>query len=64
MLGEDPLQPPTNLLPVIFQVVQGKRELVEIFGADYPTPDGTCIRDYLHIMDVAQAHVFARQRLM
>ncbi len=64
LLGEDPLQPPTNLLPVIFQVVQGKRELVEIFGADYPTPDGTCIRDYLHIMDVAQAHVFARQRLM
>lgn len=63
LLGEDPAQPPTNLLPVIFQVLDGKRDLLEIFGDDYPTPDGSCLRDYIHVVDLAQAHLAARDRL-
>ena len=48
---------PANLLPVILEVVVGKRDELQIFGDDYPTPDGTCIRDYVHVTDLADAHV-------
>ena len=55
-IGEDPLGVPNNLFPFITQVAAGRRERVRIFGQDYPTPDGTGIRDYLHVMDLAEAH--------
>lgn len=51
----------THLIPNILKVALGQRESVEIFGTDYPTPDGTCIRDYIHILDLAQAHILAVQ---
>ncbi|MEM4525371.1 MAG: UDP-glucose 4-epimerase GalE [Methanothermobacter sp.] len=49
-------EPETHLIPIILDVAIGKRENVQIFGTDYPTPDGTCIRDYIHVMDLADAH--------
>ena len=49
--------PETHLIPLILQAIQGKRAALEIFGDDYPTPDGTCIRDYIHVNDLAEAHV-------
>jgi len=49
-------EPETHLIPIVLDVAVGKRENVEIFGTDYPTPDGTCIRDYIHVMDLADAH--------
>lgn len=55
--------PETHLIPNVLQVPLGKRESVTIFGDDYPTPDGTCIRDYIHILDLAQAHVLALEAL-
>ena len=55
-IGEDPLGIPNNLFPFITQVAAGRREKLRIFGQDYPTPDGTGIRDYLHVMDLAEAH--------
>lgn len=61
-IGEDH-QPETHLIPVVLQTALGKREQVEIFGTDYPTPDGTCIRDYIHITDLAQAHLLALEWL-
>lgn len=60
--GEDH-HPETHLIPLILQVAQGKRESVSIFGTDYPTPDGTCVRDYIHIWDLASAHVLALEAL-
>lgn len=57
-LGEDH-DPETHLIPLVLQVAQGKREEALIFGDDYPTPDGTCIRDYIHIVDLADAHIRA-----
>jgi UDP-glucose 4-epimerase len=51
--------PETHLVPLILQVPLGKREHISIFGEDYPTPDGTCIRDYIHVCDLAQAHILA-----
>lgn len=62
LIGEDPAQPPTNLLPVIFQVLTGKRSHLAIYGDDYETPDGTCIRDYIHVWDVAHAHTMTVER--
>lgn len=56
--GEDH-EPETHLIPVALQVAAGKREFVEVFGADYPTPDGTCVRDYIHVIDLARAHLLA-----
>jgi UDP-glucose 4-epimerase len=56
--GEDH-SPETHLIPLILQVAQGKRDKIMIFGDDYDTPDGTCIRDYIHILDLAQAHMLA-----
>ncbi|MDG1752805.1 MAG: UDP-glucose 4-epimerase GalE [Thalassotalea sp.] len=58
-IGEDPKGIPNNLLPYVAQVAVGKREKLSIFGDDYPTQDGSCERDYLHVMDLAQGHVAA-----
>ena len=59
LIGEDPLGVPNNLLPFITQVAVGLRDSLSVFGGDYPTADGTCIRDYLHVMDLAEGHVVA-----
>jgi UDP-glucose 4-epimerase len=61
--GEDH-NPETHLIPIILDVALGKREYVEIFGTDYETPDGTCIRDYIHVMDLADAHILALENLL
>lgn len=58
-IGEDPNGIPNNLAPYIAQTAVGKREVVHVFGNDYPTPDGTCIRDYIHVMDLAKGHAAA-----
>lgn len=58
-IGEDPKGIPNNLLPYVAQVAVGKRDKLSIFGDDYPTKDGSCERDYLHVMDLAQGHVAA-----
>jgi UDP-glucose 4-epimerase len=59
LIGEDPAGIPNNLMPCICQVAAGRREKLEIFGNDYPTPDGTGVRDYIHVLDLAQGHVAA-----
>lgn len=64
MLGELPLGVPNNLMPYITQTGYGIRECLKVFGNDYPTPDGTPIRDYIHIMDLAKAHVVAVERML
>lgn len=51
--------PESHLIPLVLQVAQGRREAISVFGADYPTPDGTCVRDYIHVADLAQAHLLA-----
>ncbi|MDL2077572.1 UDP-glucose 4-epimerase GalE [Streptomyces sp. GXMU-J15] len=51
--------PESHLIPLVLQVAQGRREAVSIFGDDYPTPDGTCVRDYIHVADLAEAHLLA-----
>ena len=56
-IGEYPKGIPQNLVPFLTQAVIGKRLILEVFGKDYNTPDGTCIRDYIHVMDLAQAHI-------
>ena len=58
-IGEDPSGTPNNLMPYIAQVAVGRRERLRVFGNDYPTPDGTGVRDYIHVMDLADAHVRA-----
>ena len=62
-LGEDH-QPETHLIPLVLQAAAGKRAAVSIFGTDYDTPDGTCIRDYIHVSDLAQAHVLGLQHIL
>lgn len=59
LIGEAPNGTPNNLMPYITQVAMGKRKQLSVFGADYDTPDGTCIRDYIHIMDIAAGHTAA-----
>lgn len=59
MIGEAPQGIPNNLMPYVTQVAVGKRECLTIFGNDYPTPDGTCTRDYIHVVDLAKGHVKA-----
>lgn len=59
LIGEDPIGLPNNLMPFISQVAAGKRSNLFIFGSDYPTRDGTCERDYIHVMDVAEGHLAA-----
>lgn len=51
--------PESHLIPIVLQVAQGKREAISVFGDDYPTPDGTCVRDYIHVADLAVAHLLA-----
>lgn len=58
-IGEDPVGVPNNLMPFVMQVAAGRRPELQIFGNDYPTPDGTCIRDYIHVCDLAEGHVAA-----
>jgi len=58
-VGEDPRGVPNNLMPLVCQVASGKRDRLQVYGTDWPTPDGSCIRDYLHVVDLAQAHVAA-----
>ena len=58
-IGEDPCGTPNNLFPLICKVAAGKKEKIEIFGKDWPTPDGTAIRDYIHVMDLAEGHCLA-----
>ncbi|WP_105956510.1 UDP-glucose 4-epimerase GalE [Apilactobacillus quenuiae] len=62
-IGEDH-HPETHLIPIILQVAQGLREKLEIFGNDYPTTDGTNVRDYVHVLDLADAHILAMKRLL
>ena len=62
-IGEDPRGVPNNLMPYVAQVAVGHRPRLQIFGHDYPTPDGTGVRDYLHVMDLAEGHVAALRRL-
>ncbi len=61
-IGEDH-EPETHLIPLVLQVALGQRDCVKVFGDDYPTPDGTCIRDYIHVDDLATAHVAALEKL-
>jgi len=53
--------PETHILPLLFDAATGEREFFTIYGCDYPTPDGTCLRDYVHVLDIAQAHILALQ---
>ena len=63
LIGEDPQGIPNNLMPYVTQVAVGKRERLSVFGTDYPTPDGTCIRDYIHVVDLANGHLAALNKL-
>ena len=63
LIGENPRGIPNNLLPFIAQVAEGRRERLSVFGDDYPTPDGTGMRDYIHVVDLAVGHVKALERL-
>ena len=63
LIGEDPNGIPNNLAPYITQVMVGKRERLNVFGDDYDTPDGTCIRDYIHVCDLAYGHVLTIKKL-
>ncbi len=63
-IGELPIGVPQNLVPFITQAAAGIRSELSVYGNDYPTPDGTCIRDYIHVVDLAKAHVIALQRLL
>ncbi len=62
-IGEDPSGIPNNLMPYISQVAVGRRERLQVFGGDYSTPDGTGVRDYIHVMDLAEGHVAALEHL-
>ena len=64
LIGEDPNGIPNNLMPFVAQVAVGKRPLLEVFGNDYPTPDGTGVRDYIHVQDLAQGHLAAQRALL
>jgi UDP-glucose 4-epimerase len=57
-------QPETHLIPLLLDAIDGKRPALTVFGTDYPTPDGTCIRDYVHVMDLVEAHVLGLRRLL
>src|SRR3984893_17524173 len=61
-IGEDH-DPETHLIPLVLQVALGQRPHIEVFGTDYPTPDGTCIRDYIHVDDLAEAHLLALEKI-
>jgi UDP-glucose 4-epimerase len=63
LIGEDPRGTPNNLMPYLLQVAIGRRDELSIFGGDYPTPDGTCIRDFIHVQDLADGHLAALKYL-
>jgi UDP-glucose 4-epimerase len=63
-IGELPIGVPQNLVPFITQTAIGLRNELSVYGGDYPTNDGTCVRDYIHVVDLAKAHVVALQRLL
>ncbi|WP_457567736.1 UDP-glucose 4-epimerase GalE [Desulfurobacterium sp.] len=63
LIGESH-NPETHLIPLVLKTAKGEREKISIFGTDYPTPDGTCIRDYIHVNDLAKAHLLALEHLM
>ena len=63
-IGETPIDIPNNLVPFITQTAIGKREKLTVFGDDYPTRDGSCVRDYIHVCDIAHAHTLAIKYLM
>lgn len=63
-IGEDPRGIPGNLLPFVTQVAIGRFPFLSIFGKDYDTPDGTCIRDFIHVMDLARGHIFALRKIL
>jgi UDP-glucose 4-epimerase len=63
LIGEDPNGIPNNLMPIVTKVAKGKLAKLQIFGDDYPTPDGTGIRDYIHVVDLARGHVLAIEKL-
>ena len=63
-IGEDPRGTPNNLMPYVAQVAVGRRPFLQVFGNDYPTPDGTGVRDYIHVCDLAKGHVAALRRLL
>ncbi len=62
-IGEDH-KPETHLIPIVLQHLLGQREKISVFGTDYDTPDGTCIRDYIHVTDLAKAHILALEALL
>jgi len=64
LIGEDPRGIPNNLMPYVAQVAVGRRPHLNVFGGDYPTPDGTGVRDYIHVVDLARGHVAALKRLL
>ena len=64
LIGEDPSGIPNNLMPFVAQVAVGKRPFLNVYGSDYPTPDGTGVRDYIHVQDLAAGHVAALQTLL
>lgn len=64
LIGELPIGVPQNLIPYITQTAIGLRDELSVYGNDYPTPDGTCIRDYIHVVDLAKAHVLSLKRLL
>jgi UDP-glucose 4-epimerase len=64
LIGEDPRDTPNNLMPYVAQVAVGRRAKLQVFGGDYPTPDGTGVRDYIHVVDLAEGHVAALRRLL
>ena len=63
LIGEDPRGIPNNLMPYVAQVAVGRRPHLNVFGGDYPTPDGTGVRDYIHVVDLARGHVAALNKL-
>lgn len=64
LIGEAPSNPALNLVPVLTETAIGKRKSMTVFGTDYPTPDGSCVRDYIHVMDIAHAHTLALRHLL
>ena len=64
LIGEDPRGTPNNLMPYVAQVAVGRRDKLAVFGGDWPTPDGTGVRDYIHVQDLAEGHVAALRRLL
>ncbi len=64
LIGEDPRGTPNNLMPFVSQVAVGRRPALQVFGGDWPTPDGTGVRDYIHVVDLARGHLAALERLL